>query len=642
MAKLFSKSAAVTTIPGEKDVDPELLENNPKEGAGGAGGPGQGTGADHDFRDSNSGDRFGTRQASAPEWQSTAIRGDKLVIAFDRRPTAPEFEAWAAESKLTPKTAKIVGRNVEVVLARDKSFVSQHREDGSYVIEEVEDSKAEETAQALTDAPDAQKAHVIHAPDAEAARGEVYKKMKDEGVEPAATDKVFTPTASWVVKSGSLYFTKEGRVVASRDAAELHDTRDAAETAASKTATGRVVKVAAESKLAWSNALKKEVQTRCAKSPTFAALTPEQVDEFLTHTERLVPVEGAKNFILYLALQHFNVNPPAWMPGEDDAVIRPLMHNFEKLCVTGKLQADAKNIFNYKALDQLKKTVGDLMDKDNATEPEVEVSDEEEAGKSRFDVHRKKYLPADLQAIAAGSTVIAEVNGYAVYKIKDHPDQAGKDAAQLLCNNGINKVSWCVGRGTLSYLDQGPFYVLVKGGRSRFAISTKLQGNEATIWNPADTPVWVTTSGGAAGFQNLQQAANAKGLTLDMSQISSLPADIIDVLAAARQADPQLMAMIPETHLVKGDTGPLDKAIMACPIQGLVSDLAEGFQSERTMGLASAVMGRAIALHYDFSPEYSMFNENLLVAYIELLAAAGEGLPKSLEDAIIQAIQSTM
>ena len=639
MANLFKKTSAVTHIPTDKDVDPELLENSPKEPTSSNG---------DDYRDSNQSDRGSNNGITGSlKWERTAMVGGKVIFSFNRKPTKDEFETWAAGAQVKVAKVKIVGSTVEMPVAKaakaveDKTFVTQHRDDGSYVIEEVEDSKGETTAQAITDADDAQKAKVVRAPDAESARGQLYQDMKDEGTEPAAKDKVYSPTASYVVKSGSLYFTADGKVVAQKEAAEVHETREAAVTAASKTATGRVVKIAGDSKLAWSQSLKKEVLARCAKSPALQAMQPEQIDQFLTHCEGLVPADQAKNDILYLAIQHFNFDPPAWQPGEDDHTIRPLMHNFEKLCKSGKLQADAKNIFNYKALDALKKTVGDLMDKENEHVPEAEVSDEEEAAKPRFDVHRKKYLPQDLADIQAGSTVICEVDGYAVYKIQHNPTEAGKIAAQLLCNNGINKVSWCVGRGTLSYLNEGPFYVLVKGGRSKYAISTKLNQNSATIWNPADTPVWVTTSGGAAGFSNLQAAAIAKGIALDMSNISSLPGEIIDVLKAAAAADPQLKAMVPDTHLVKGDTEPLDRAIMATPIQGLIQDLTEGFSSERTMGLAAAVMGRAIAMHYDFSPEYSMFNENLLVGYIELLAAAGQGLPKSLEDAIIQAIQST-
>lgn len=404
--------------------------------------------------------------------------------------------------------------------------------------------------------------------------------------------------------------------------------------------------LASASRLAWSSAIKQEVLRRWGQEATMPKTQEGRVDEaalgrFLDEVERLVPPgPKAKSYILYLCRQHFGFNPPAWQPGEDDAVIRPLMFDFDKLVTRGKLTGQAADISSYTALDRLKSTVKSLMDEGNVKPGGPEVGDDVEAQKPRFDVHRTKYLPQDIADIKAGSTVIAEAGEWSVYKIPANPSEAGVVAAQLLCNNGINKVSWCVGRGTVTYLSEGPFYVLVRGGRSQFAISTKSKEKAATIWNAADTPVWVTTSGAEAAMPRLTAIAKAKGIPLDLTKVSSLPAVLIPVLTAATKADPELAAMIPPTHLVQGDTAPLDKTIMAAPTLSLVQDLATGFGSERTVGVASAVMGRCIALHYDFSSEYSEFDEPLLVAYIELLAAAGQGLPKSLEAAIVQAIES--
>lgn len=398
---------------------------------------------------------------------------------------------------------------------------------------------------------------------------------------------------------------------------------------------------ASAEKLAWSNSLKNEVGKRWGNTPNFpqddAALAA-----FLDSVEKLTPAgPKQKVYTLYLCGQYFAFNPPAWQPGEDDAVIRPLIFNFDKLVTKGKLTGAQSDINSYKALDQLKSTVQKAIDEaEEGSKSRPENDDESEGALDRFDVHRTKYLPQDLADIKAGSTVITEVNGFAVYKIKQHPDETGKVAAQLLCNNGINKVSWCVGRGTVRYLEDGPFYVFVKDGRSRFAMSSEMSQKTATIWNPADTPIWVTTSGGATGMPNLQKAAQASGIPLDMSKISSLPAELVPVIAQARKHDPEMAVLVPEAHLVAGDTAPLDKAIMATPLQGLVSDLKNAFSSERSMGIGAAVMGRCVALHYDFSEEYSMFDENLLVAYIEMLAGAGQKLPTSLEDALVEAIQA--
>jgi hypothetical protein len=408
----------------------------------------------------------------------------------------------------------------------------------------------------------------------------------------------------------------------------------------------QALSLTASLKLAWSRAILTEALRRWSGSAQMPKTPEGQVDEtalgqFLDQVEKLVPPgPKVKAYMLYLCNQFFGMNPPAWQPGEDDAIIRPLMFNFDKLCTKGSLTGPQADLNGYKQLDQLKAAVKKFTDEsEEGRNTRPELSDEEEAAKDRFDVHRTNYLPQDLADIQAGSSIVVEANGWAVYKIRQNPDQIGKTAAMLLCNNGINGVSWCVGRGTTSYLDQGPFYVLVKGGKSRYAISSVIRDGAATIWNPADTPVWVTTTGGGNDMPNLLAAAQERGIPLDMSKISSLPADILPILTAATQKDPELAKLVPPAHLVQGDTGPLDKAIMVTPIQGLVQDLANAMGSERSMGIGAAVMGRCIQLHYDFSPEYSMFNENLLVGYIELLAAAGQGLPKTLEDAIIQAIQ---
>ena len=397
-------------------------------------------------------------------------------------------------------------------------------------------------------------------------------------------------------------------------------------------------------KLAWSRSILTEVIKRWGKSPQMPKTPEGKLDEaalgaFLDNVEKLVPAgPKVKAYILYLCGQHFGVTPPAWQPGEDDAVIRPLMFNFDQLCTQGKLTGPQADLNGYKQLDQLKKAVAQAQGPEG--EPEKPHNDDAvEAAMAPTDVKRTHYLPQDLAVIKANTQIVAETGGWACYKIPRNPNEQQTHAIQLLCNNGINKVGWCTGRGTTQYFTEGPFYVLVEGGRSRFAISSEQDENTATMWNPADTPVWVTTSGEGRTMPNLQDAATARGIPLDMTKVSSLPKQVIPILTAATQADPELAKLMPPTHLVEGDTGPLDSAIMATPIQGLVTDLAEAFSSERSLGTGAAVMGRCIQMYYDFSPEYSMFNENLLVGYIELLAAAGQKLPKTLEDAIIQAIQ---
>ena len=394
-------------------------------------------------------------------------------------------------------------------------------------------------------------------------------------------------------------------------------------------------------KQAWSKSIKNEVIKRWGKSPNM--MDEAGLDQFLDNVEKLVPA-GAKSkaYMLYLCSQYFPFTPPAWEPGHDDSEIRPLMFNFDKLVTGNKLTGKASDLQSYKMLDQLKKAVKGASEVEGPKKENDESAEQALATEDRFSIKRTRYLPEDLEIIKSGSTIIANHDGWACYKIKHNPDQGGEAAGFMLCNNGINDVSWCVGRKTNNYFKDGPFYVMVKGGKSRYAISTHLN-RDATIWNPADTPIW-QTAGSEGRFPHIEAAAQAKGLNVDLEQISSLPHDIIGILEAATKVDPELAKVVPAEHIVEPNpetVASLDKAIMASDIKGLVGDLSVAYSSDRSLGKGAAVLGRCVQMHYDFSPEYSEFTENLLIGYIEALAGAGQKLPQSLEDAIVEAIQAS-
>jgi hypothetical protein len=364
-----------------------------------------------------------------------------------------------------------------------------------------------------------------------------------------------------------------------------------------------------------SNTVKQEIIKRYGSKPNFPK---DDLDPVLNQLETLVPAGNkAKIYILWLAKQLWGMTPPGFVLGEDDAAVKPLIHDFDEDVTKNVIKGKEADINNYEDLEALRNVVeGDTKE-----------------------VEGKGYTEEQKATIKAGSDLVYNADGWVVYRVNKSSDKNAFAAAQLLCDNSIHSVSWCVGRGTTHYITQGNFYVLEKNGRSKYAIST--DERSATIWNPADTPVW-STSGSGGTFHSIEKQAEKMGIDAGdvLDKMSALPRDIIGILSAVTKEDNYLAKRIPSEQLVEGDTKGLDKVIYATPLSGLVDDLNKNFSSSRTVGSAAAVMSRAIALKIDFATEYDSFKETTMIGYIELLAAAGfKTLPKSLEDYFVTQLE---
>lgn len=306
MASLFEKKAAVDYIPTEKDVDPELLEENPSQDKGNT----------QDYRDSNDEQRGSTngitgsviaqvdteliirRLPAGRSHVALKLAGAKTVIASwwdehvtaaiasgDLDPSAMHTSAYRYAAKhgllpcITPTSELTVGKKAALFnkpltltyvdpdgpgwagfveklrnlpqgskiqtqdgyvltkdgntfgdgdvlfaledfdgakdnlmpamaikqAAEDKTFVGQHREDGSWSLEQVDPLVGELQAEAIKDSPDGNDANLLTAPDGEAARLQLYEKMTAQGETPQEPTGIIRPTASVVLKAGDNY-----------------------------------------------------------------------------------------------------------------------------------------------------------------------------------------------------------------------------------------------------------------------------------------------------------------------------------------------------------------------------------------------------------------------------------------------------
>ena len=374
--------------------------------------------------------------------------------------------------------------------------------------------------------------------------------------------------------------------------------------------------------LAASNSTLAEVTRLCGSEPNFPK-DPIEVKKIVDHVESLVPTgKNSKKYILYLCRQLFPGNglPPGFtLTGNvDDARIKPLMYNYDKYAISGKVNAD---IYQYKTLESLQKAIEGI-----AEAPRAKLG---------------QYTEEQKAIIAQGSQVIYSGGGWVVHKVPKGGSKACKAAARLLCDNVLHRVEWCTGRDPQAthYFGED-FYVFELNGNSEFAMETT--NDSAKIFNPANTQVW-ETSGNAGKFSSIESAAQHLGITVDLSQISSLPKKILPVIMEVRKVDPRIARLIPAEHVVEGDTRNLDRALMAMaknPLS-LIQDLNLGFSDQRTMGKASAVMSRCIALQITFEGSLDEFDETTAVAYIELLAAAGyKTLPAPFEAYVLKLLEA--
>lgn len=374
-----------------------------------------------------------------------------------------------------------------------------------------------------------------------------------------------------------------------------------------------------------SNTVKRDALQRWSKKPGFPQEEAE-IDAMLAHVEELVPDPNgtkAKKYFEFLLNLLFGLNPPGFVLGEDDYKVKPLMQRYHNLTSRGIFSGAVADLQKYSSLEDLE-TAMDKVDKE------------------KKEKKKGKYTPEQEEIIAAGSKVIYEGDGWVVHMIPQGTSEAGYKAGLVLCDNDIHNVKWCVGRGTnygAMYIPNGNFYVLEQNGNSQYAIST--DNYSATIWNPADTPIYKTGGDNQGSFPHLQKVADSKNLDVDFKALSALPAQIIPVLRGVTAKDKYLAERIPNNLLVEGDFTALAKVLHATPVADLVEDLNQN-QNSRAMNSAAAVMSVAVdpKVNISFKDGYPLMSTETFVMFLECYAAkVGKVLPTDCEDFLIGEIE---
>ena len=372
-------------------------------------------------------------------------------------------------------------------------------------------------------------------------------------------------------------------------------------------------------KKAWSKAIFTEVQRMFQGKPNFPNCPEDEegLKATLTTLESWLP-EGlgtkVKPYLIYLCKALFK-NPPEFTIGEggldEDDISATLKKHREKY-PTGP-ESDC---------GQFRKSIADLKG-------ELQEEGEEETKGEAF-------TPEDWALINAGATVVGQSDGWEIYKCdKQAKGDAAIKAMGRLCNNKKTGVTWCTGedRGPVTaYINNGPFYVVTKDHRTRYALAHQQGPEVIDIIPPENVVVWHTGNSETAGrFSNLEASAAARGLTFDFSTISSIPSELIPVLIEAEKNDAHLKAMIPIP--APFDAEALKAIVRATPLDKMVEDWNKNSNDK---GRVQTIMAQSIGLRQDLKAVYDKFNTETLNNYIISLAAAGyTSLPKSLEDFIV-------
>ena len=353
-----------------------------------------------------------------------------------------------------------------------------------------------------------------------------------------------------------------------------------------------------------------------------------------------------KLYLKYLAKQLWGINPPGFVltispegavDFEDKPRVSSTLANFEQADKT--LTGNAANIESYETLADVQEAAA--TEKEQKVKAQFTLENLPEEGESS-----KGGQPGfPRKAVAEGSKIIAQADGWKCYKIKQS-DPKGKEAGSWLGMNAWWGVKWCVGRDYSGnawegrpYMDQGEFYFFAKNGISRYAISTDRNG--AAIYNPADDRTDIGQHKESGKFPAMEAAAAGAGLTLDTSSISSLPAEVIPIIRATVAVDPYLAERIPQDQLQEANTESLDKIIALTPADAMVKDLNNN-SGYRGRDLTKGIISRCVAKNNkngakDFTQVWDQFNESTMIMYIEALASAGyRELPPSLEQYFIK------
>lgn len=380
---------------------------------------------------------------------------------------------------------------------------------------------------------------------------------------------------------------------------------------------------------AYSASSKSDIIKLFGKKPGFPQ-EEEGVDTLLKGLQGLLPPSAAegsgkqKALLVYLARQLFGGPRPTFVQPEDDDDIRDILAAFEE--AQPMLPPDKKDINKFKAIQDIKAYLEEMAgEKEQGLVTLASLPD-------TYSCKKGITEPGNPKAeIAAGAQMIAQAGDWQLYEIKRNQAKSpGRVAAGWLTCNELWNVSWCTGRdrsqNEVSYQTNGDFWVLTKGGRSKWAISSS-PGN-ALIYDVNDKSADI---GKTANQMPKNTAAKAAELGVTLGGISSIPPEIIPVMAAGAKASKSLSEVIPASSLSVDFSG-LDQVVKAMNVDALIEDVNNGTGSNA----AQALLGRALANRKSFSGKWDKFNEDGMIAFINAWAATGaKNLPPDLEQAFI-------
>jgi hypothetical protein len=380
---------------------------------------------------------------------------------------------------------------------------------------------------------------------------------------------------------------------------------------------------------AYSTSAKNDIVKMFGKKPGFPQ-EEEGVDALLKGLQPLLPPSAAegsgkqKALLVYLARQLFGGPRPTFVQPEDNEDIKDILAAFEE--AQPMLPPDKKDINKFKVIQDIKAYLEEMAGEKEQGLVTIPTLPETYACKRNITEpgHPK-------EEIAAGSTVIATAGDWQLYEIKKNSaNSPERIAAGWLTCNELWNVSWCTGRdrsqNEVNYQAQGDFWVLAKGGRSKWAISSS--PGSAIIYDVNDKS---TDIGKSTNKMPQNTAAKAAEMGITLGGISSVPPEIVPVMAAGAKVSQSLAEVIPATSLTVDFSG-LDQVIKQMDVDALIEDINRGTSSNA----AQALLGRALANKKSFSGKWDKFNEDGMIAFINAWAATGaKNLPPDLEQAFI-------
>ena len=389
-------------------------------------------------------------------------------------------------------------------------------------------------------------------------------------------------------------------------------------------------KVASIEKEAYSTSAKNDIVKMFGKKPGFPQ-DDAGVDALLKGLQALLPPSAAegsgkqKALLVYLSRQLFGGPRPTFVQPEDDDDIRDILAAFEE--AQPMLPPDKKDINKFKAIQDIKAYLEEMAgEKEQGL---VTLASLPESYSCKKGITEPGNPKAEIQA---GSHVIAQAGDWQLFEIKrNQPQSPERVAAGWLTCNELWGVSWCTGRdrsqNEVNYQANGDFWVLTKGGRSKWAISSS--PGSAIIYDTNDK---ATDIGKSASKMPKNVSAKADEMGITLGGISSVPPEIVPVLAEGTKKSKSLADVIPTASLTVDFSG-LDQVIKQMDVDALIQDINQGTGSNA----AQALLGRALANKKSFTGKWDQFNEDGMIAFINAWAATGaKSLPPDLEQAFIE------